>query len=75
MSSRGIRVADSEEKGHINNFAATVRYEIPHVNDATLALRGGYVRSLRFASLIDVTIVIDRNVILNSFALGLVLAI
>lgn len=41
--SRGIRVADSEEKGHINNFAANARYEIPLMNDGTLAFGGGYL--------------------------------
>jgi hypothetical protein len=41
--SRGIRVADSEEKGHINNFAANLRYEIPLADDATLAVGGGYL--------------------------------
>jgi hypothetical protein len=41
--SRGIRVADSEEKGHINNFAANSRYEIPLFDNATFAVGGGYL--------------------------------
>lgn len=41
--SRGIRVADSEEKGHINNFAANMRYEVPLVNDGVWAIGGGYL--------------------------------
>lgn len=41
--SRGIRVADSEEKGHINNFAGNLRYEVLRTEDATWALGAGYL--------------------------------
>ncbi|MBL8817427.1 MAG: LbtU family siderophore porin [Planctomyces sp.] len=41
--SRGIRVADSEEKGHVNNFAANIRYELPVGDAAILAVGGGYL--------------------------------
>ncbi len=41
--SRGIRVSDSEEKGHINNFAANLRYEVPLADDVTWAIGGGYL--------------------------------
>jgi hypothetical protein len=41
--SRGIRVADSEEKGHLNNFAANVRFEAPLPIDGIWAVGGGYL--------------------------------
>lgn len=41
--SRGIRVVDSEEKGHINNFAANMRYEMPLANNVTWAIGGGFL--------------------------------
>ena len=41
--SRGIRVVDSEEKGHINNFAANMRYEMPLADNVTWAVGGGFL--------------------------------
>ncbi len=41
--SRGIRVADSEEKGHLNNFAVNARYDVPFGDDAGLAIGAGYL--------------------------------
>lgn len=41
--SRGIRVVDSEQKGHINNFAANMRYEMPLADNATWAIGGGFL--------------------------------
>lgn len=41
--SRGIRVMDSEEKGHLNNFAANLRYEIPLADNVSCAVGGGYL--------------------------------
>lgn len=41
--SRGIRVVDSEEKGHLNNFATNMRYEMPLADNATWAVGGGFL--------------------------------
>ena len=41
--SRGIRVADSAERGQINNFAANARYEFPIADDSWIAFGGGYL--------------------------------
>jgi hypothetical protein len=41
--SRGIRVMDSEEKGHLNNFATNMRYEMPLADDVTWAVGGGFL--------------------------------
>jgi len=41
--SRGIRVADSEERGHLNNFAANLSYEWRPADDVRLLLGAGYL--------------------------------
>ncbi|MCA9036753.1 MAG: LbtU family siderophore porin [Planctomycetaceae bacterium] len=41
--SRGIRVVDSEQRGHINNFAANARYQWPVAPDSWIAIGGGYL--------------------------------
>lgn len=41
--SRGIRVADSSEKGHLNNFAVTARQTLPLGSTGELILGGGYL--------------------------------
>ena len=40
---RGIRVADSNNFGHINNFAANIRYERPVGDGAVLTVGAGYL--------------------------------
>lgn len=42
--SRGIRVADSDEKGHLNNVAINALYDAPIGDDAGVALGFGYLR-------------------------------
>ena len=41
--SRGIRVVDSEEKGHLNNFAANVLFKMPVGSGGRLDLGAGYL--------------------------------
>jgi len=41
--SRGIRVADSNEKGHINNFAVNTRYDVPFGDESGFAIGAGYL--------------------------------
>jgi hypothetical protein len=40
---RGIRVADSEAKGKLNNFAANVRYEMTPNDQTRVQLGGGFL--------------------------------
>lgn len=62
--SRGIRVADSEEKGHLNNFAANISYER---SNGTSGYRfgAGYLHGTIYdgatAEHLDATIVGPRN--------------
>lgn len=41
--SRGIRVVDSDERGHLNNFAANVHYRVPSDSHVQLDLGAGYL--------------------------------
>jgi len=41
--SRGIRVVDSSEKGHVNNFAANLLFRLPVGNVGQLNLGAGYL--------------------------------
>ncbi len=40
---RGIRVVDSDEDGHINNFATNIRWRSPPGRNAQLEFGGGYL--------------------------------
>lgn len=40
---RGIRVVDSKEKGHINNFAANIRYDAEVSDSIALGIGAGYL--------------------------------
>jgi hypothetical protein len=42
--SRGIRVADSDEKGHLNNVAVNALFDFPLWANAGLSLGGGFLR-------------------------------
>lgn len=41
--SRGIRVVDSDEKGHLNNFAANLRWRSPMGSNSGIELGAGYL--------------------------------
>lgn len=41
--SRGIRVVDSDEKGHLNNFAANLRWRTPLGCNSQFEIGGGYI--------------------------------
>jgi len=62
---RGIRVADSEEKGKINNLAANALYTVDLAADARIQLGGGFLLSTIYdssvAEHIDPSISGDRN--------------
>ena len=42
--SRGIRVVDSDEKGHLNNVAVNALYNLPIGDNANFKLGGGFLR-------------------------------
>ena len=49
---RGIRVADSEDKGDLNNFAANGRYTIEYSEDAVLQFGAGFL----YGTIYDATV-------------------
>ena len=61
----GIRVTDSEEFGHINNFAANVRYDWRVNNELEIGLGGGYLHGTIYdaaiSNPIDPTVTGVRN--------------
>ena len=63
--SRGIRVADSEEKGHLNNFAVNARYDVPLGDDFGFAVGAGYLHGSIYdgptAEHLDATVTGPRN--------------
>lgn len=63
--SRGIRVADSEERGHLNNFAVNALQTIPLGSDSELSLGAGYLHGTIYdgptAEHLDSTVSGDRN--------------
>ena len=63
--SRGIRVADSKEKGKLDNLATNIIYTLPFSDDVQLQLGGGFLLGTIYdgavAEHIDATVVGDRN--------------
>lgn len=70
--SRGIRVADSSEKGHLNNFAVNARQTVPLGADSELILGAGYLYGSIYDSLTaehtDPTITGERNGVWDAHA-------
>lgn len=70
--SRGIRVTDSSEKGHLNNFAVNARQTIPFGADGELILGAGYLYGSIYDALTaehtDPTVTGERNGVWDAHA-------
>lgn len=62
---RGVRVVDSEEIGHINNFAANIRYDWEVTPDFAVGIGGGYLHGTLYDTAVpqitDPTSLGERN--------------
>lgn len=70
--SRGIRVADSSEKGHLNNFAVNARQTIALGSESELTIGAGYLYGTIYDGLTaehtDPTVTGPRNGVWDAFA-------